>query len=83
MSGEVRAGHATTALLQRGINAGAIFAPVVPAGTGRLRFFLTGEHTERQFLDTAEQLAEVLVRIEHIPDLSLGAGARAGLPDPS
>lgn len=79
--GEVRAGYATTALVQRGINAGATFPPVVPAGAERLRTFLAGEHAERQLFDTVDQLAEVLARIEHIPDLSFGDGARAALPD--
>ncbi|MFE6861482.1 aminotransferase class I/II-fold pyridoxal phosphate-dependent enzyme [Nocardia sp. NPDC057668] len=72
--GEVRAGYAATAMLQRGYNAGAILAPVVPAGTERLRFFLTSEHTERQLIDTADNLAEVLGIVAHIPDWSIDSG---------
>ncbi|MGV9818594.1 aminotransferase class I/II-fold pyridoxal phosphate-dependent enzyme [Nocardia xishanensis] len=71
--GEIRAGYAAAALLQRGYNAGAILSPVVPAGTERLRFFLTSEHTERQLLDTADQLGEILDIVQHIPDLTIGA----------
>ncbi|MFI6871648.1 aminotransferase class I/II-fold pyridoxal phosphate-dependent enzyme [Nocardia sp. NPDC050406] len=70
--GEVRAGFAATALLRRGINAGAIIAPTVPAGTERLRFFLTSEHTEEQLLTTADALAEILSDARHIPDVALG-----------
>jgi len=71
--GEIRAGYASAALLQRGHNAGAIVSPVVPAGTERLRFFLTSEHTERQLLDTADELADILRIVDHIPDLGIGA----------
>ncbi|ONM48674.1 aminotransferase class I/II-fold pyridoxal phosphate-dependent enzyme [Nocardia donostiensis] len=71
--GEIRAGYAAAAMLQRGYNAGAILSPVVPAGTERLRFFLTSEHTERQLLDTVDELAEVLAVADKIPDLTIGA----------
>ncbi|WP_431965946.1 aminotransferase class I/II-fold pyridoxal phosphate-dependent enzyme [Nocardia sp. bgisy134] len=71
--GEIRAGYAAAALLQRGYNAGAILSPVVPAGTERLRFFLTSEHTERQLLDTVDQLGDILDIVHHIPDLTIGA----------
>ena len=80
--GEIRAGYAAAAMLQRGYNAGAILSPVVPAGTERLRFFLTSEHTERQLLDTVGELAEVLAIVEQIPDLTLAAATSLGpLPD--
>ncbi|WP_245717236.1 aminotransferase class I/II-fold pyridoxal phosphate-dependent enzyme [Nocardia jejuensis] len=72
--GEIRAGYAAVAMLQRGFNAGAILAPVVPAGTERLRFFLTSEHTREQLLATVENLAEVLGIVEHLPDWSLDSG---------
>lgn len=72
--GEVRAGYAATAMLQRGFNAGAILAPVVPAGTERLRFFLTSEHTEEQLIATADNLLEVLGIVEHIPDWTIDSG---------
>ncbi|WP_084495219.1 aminotransferase class I/II-fold pyridoxal phosphate-dependent enzyme [Nocardia shimofusensis] len=78
--GEIRAGYASAALLQRGYNAGAILSPVVPAGTERLRFFLTSEHTERQLLDTADELADILRIVDHIPDVGIGApGTPTGL----
>ncbi|WP_280503208.1 aminotransferase class I/II-fold pyridoxal phosphate-dependent enzyme, partial [Nocardia farcinica] len=78
--GEIRAGYASAALLQRGYNAGAILAPVVPAGTERLRFFLTSEHTERQLLDTVDELADILAVVNHIPDIGIGApGTPTGL----
>src|SRR5690606_7896231 len=71
--GEIRAGYASAALLQRGYNAGAILAPVVPAGTKRLRIFLTSEHTDRQLLDTVDELADILAVVNHIPDIGIGA----------
>lgn len=71
--GEIRAGFAAARLLQRGYNAGAILSPVVPAGTERLRFFLTSEHTEAQLTATADELAEVLALAAHLPDATIGA----------
>ncbi|WP_194819699.1 aminotransferase class I/II-fold pyridoxal phosphate-dependent enzyme [Nocardia sp. XZ_19_385] len=80
--GEVRAGYAAAAMLQRGYNAGAILSPVVPAGTERLRFFLTSEHTEHQLRATADHLADIRTIVEHIPDLAIGPESAAvrGLP---
>lgn len=80
--GEVRAGYAAAAMLQRGFNAGAILAPVIPAGTERLRFFLTSEHTERQLLDTVDNLAEVLEFVDRIPDWSIDSGLPLPPGDP-
>ncbi|MFF0546785.1 aminotransferase class I/II-fold pyridoxal phosphate-dependent enzyme [Nocardia thailandica] len=71
--GEIRAGFAAASLLDRGYNAGAILSPVVPAGTERLRFFLTSEHTTTQLTDTAGELAEVLALAARLPDRTIGA----------
>ncbi|MEV0251250.1 aminotransferase class I/II-fold pyridoxal phosphate-dependent enzyme [Nocardia sp. NPDC050712] len=80
--GEIRAGYAAAALLQRGYNAGAILSPVIPAGTERLRFFLTSEHTESHLRTTADHLADILTIVDHIPDLPLGPESATvhGLP---
>ena len=71
VAGEMRAGYVAATLLQRGIYAGAISAPAVPAGQERLRFFLTSEHTQDQLEFTADQLAEVIESARRIPDLTV------------
>ncbi|MGV9665564.1 aminotransferase class I/II-fold pyridoxal phosphate-dependent enzyme [Nocardia niigatensis] len=65
--GEIRAGFVSAHLLQRGVYAGAISAPAVPAGKERLRFFLTSEHTERQLISTADLLAEAIAMSGQLP----------------
>ena len=65
--GEIRAGFVSAHLLQRGVYAGAISAPAVPAGKERLRFFLTSEHTERQLISTADLLAEAITMSGQLP----------------
>ncbi|WP_067535588.1 aminotransferase class I/II-fold pyridoxal phosphate-dependent enzyme [Nocardia crassostreae] len=66
--GEMRAGFVSATLLQRGVYAGAISAPVVPVGKERLRFFVTSEHTERQLMSTADLLAETIAESARIPE---------------
>ncbi|WP_306358195.1 MULTISPECIES: aminotransferase class I/II-fold pyridoxal phosphate-dependent enzyme [unclassified Nocardia] len=68
--GELRAGFVSATLLERGVYAGAISAPAVPAGKERLRFFITSEHTGEQLRSTADLLAEVLELADRIPELS-------------
>ncbi|AVH23493.1 aminotransferase class I/II-fold pyridoxal phosphate-dependent enzyme [Nocardia cyriacigeorgica] len=66
--GEIRSGFVASALLQRGVYAGNISAPAVPAGQERLRFFVTSEHTDDQLTSTADLLAEAIAAAEHVPD---------------
>ncbi|MBF6230376.1 aminotransferase class I/II-fold pyridoxal phosphate-dependent enzyme [Nocardia farcinica] len=66
--GEVRSGFVSSYLLQRGVYAGNISAPAVPAGQERLRFFLTSEHTDEQLVTAADLLAEAIGHARHLPD---------------
>lgn len=53
-----RAAKAVTRLFERGINTSLIIYPGVPLNAGRLRFFLTSEHTAEEIgmaLDIAQQ----------------------------
>ncbi|WP_040797612.1 aminotransferase class I/II-fold pyridoxal phosphate-dependent enzyme [Nocardia higoensis] len=69
--GEVRSGFVASYLLQRGVYAGNISAPAVPAGQERLRFFLTSEHTEDQLVRAADLLAEAIGHARQLPDPTL------------
>ncbi|WP_280236855.1 aminotransferase class I/II-fold pyridoxal phosphate-dependent enzyme [Nocardia cyriacigeorgica] len=66
--GEIRSGFVASSLLQKGVYAGNISAPAVPAGQERLRFFVTSEHTEQQLATTADLLAEAVAAAAHVPD---------------
>ncbi|MEL7450913.1 MAG: aminotransferase class I/II-fold pyridoxal phosphate-dependent enzyme [Pseudomonadota bacterium] len=52
--------HTMSKLLEEGIIAHAVMYPVVPHNEARLRFFLTAEHTEAQFVKTLDLLASIL-----------------------
>ncbi|WP_067862354.1 aminotransferase class I/II-fold pyridoxal phosphate-dependent enzyme [Nocardia shimofusensis] len=69
--GEVRSGFVSSYLLQRGVYAGNISAPAVPAGQERLRFFLTSEHSEEQLIQAADLLAEAVDHSRQLPDPTL------------
>ncbi|GJL54717.1 MAG: hypothetical protein NPIRA02_18490 [Nitrospirales bacterium] len=54
--------HLMSELLKVGIIVHAVMYPIVPQGQARLRFFLTVQHTEAQFVHTLDQLRECLDR---------------------
>ncbi|MGC1464344.1 MAG: aminotransferase class I/II-fold pyridoxal phosphate-dependent enzyme [Pseudolabrys sp.] len=53
-------------LFQRGINVLPVIHPAVPAKTGRLRFFLTAAHTDRDIETAIDVTAEELAKIPEI-----------------
>jgi 7-keto-8-aminopelargonate synthetase-like enzyme len=69
--GEARVGFAAAVMLQRGIYAGPVSAPAVPAGSERLRFFLTSEHTEPQLSVAADTVAEAVALAAKLPDFPM------------
>ena len=52
--------HIMSRLLESGIIAHAVMYPVVPHNQARLRFFLTAEHTQEQFVKTLDLLCSIL-----------------------
>ncbi|WP_280218902.1 aminotransferase class I/II-fold pyridoxal phosphate-dependent enzyme [Nocardia neocaledoniensis] len=64
---EHRAGYVASRLLQHGIYAGSITPPAVPAGSERLRFFLTSEHTADQLRYAAAELGEAVTDARQLP----------------
>jgi len=52
--------HLMSDLQQVGIIAHAVMYPVVPENEARLRFFITSEHTQEDFIYTLDSLKRIL-----------------------
>ncbi len=52
--------HLMSDLQQIGIIAHAVMYPVVPESQARLRFFITSEHTQEEFIYTLDSLKRIL-----------------------
>jgi 7-keto-8-aminopelargonate synthetase-like enzyme len=67
--GEAGVAFASAFMLQRGIYVGPVSAPAVPAGSERLRFFLTSEHTEPQMATAGDAVVEAVALAARLPKL--------------